>query len=62
VKLAKVQKLYWPKSTVLSLIDEIPGDVLAKVQWTFAIGESHIGENLIGEIPEPHLILGNCLI
>jgi hypothetical protein len=26
---------------------------LAKVQWTFTIGESHIGKNLIGEIPEP---------
>jgi hypothetical protein len=36
-------------------IGESPGGVLAKVQWTFAIGESHIGENLIGEIPKPLL-------
>jgi len=43
--------MYWRNSR--SCIGEIPGDVLAKVQWTFVIGEGHIGENLIGEIPEP---------
>jgi len=52
-QLAKFQELYWRKYSGLSPIDEIPGDVLAKVQWTFAISESHIGENLIDEIPEP---------
>jgi hypothetical protein len=51
--LAKFQELYWRKYSGLSPIGKIPGGVLAKVQWTFAIGESHIGENLIGEIPEP---------
>ncbi|CAF4410710.1 unnamed protein product, partial [Rotaria socialis] len=35
-------------------IGEAPPNVLVKVQWTFAIGESPIGESLIGEIPEPH--------
>jgi hypothetical protein len=52
--LAKFQELYRRKYSGLSPIGETPGDILAKVQWTFAIGESHIGENLIGEIPEPH--------
>jgi hypothetical protein len=51
--LAKLQELYWRKYSGLSPIGEIPEDVLPKVQWTFVIGESHIGENLIGEIPEP---------
>ncbi|CAF4530368.1 unnamed protein product, partial [Rotaria magnacalcarata] len=37
----------------LSPIGEAPPNVLVKVQWTFAIGESPIGESLIGEIPEP---------
>jgi len=35
----------------LSPTGESPGGVLAKVQWTFAIDESPIGESLIGEIP-----------
>ncbi|CAM2727669.1 unnamed protein product, partial [Rotaria socialis] len=36
--------------TVLSPIGEAPPNVLVNVQWTFAIGES-----LIGEIPEPRI-------
>ena len=69
MKLVKVHKtftigespgrVYWRNSR--GCIGEIPGDVLAKVQWTFAnwrnckgcIGESSIGESFIGEIPEP---------
>jgi len=50
-QLAKLQRLYWRKYGGLSPIGEVPGGVLAKVQWTFAIGESPIGESLIGEIP-----------
>ncbi|CAF3357127.1 unnamed protein product, partial [Rotaria socialis] len=48
------QRPYWRKYSGLSPIGEAPPNVLVKVQWTFAIGESPIGESLIGEIPEPH--------
>ncbi len=49
---------------ILNQIGEIPVGMLAKVQWTFAnwrnfrrsIGESLIGENLIGEIRNPRFI------
>ncbi len=44
--------VYWQKSTVLSPIGEIPWGVLAKVQCTFAIGETPIGEILISERAE----------
>ncbi len=43
--------MYCRKYSGLSPIGEIPGGALAKVRWTFAIGESPIGESLIGEIP-----------
>ncbi len=49
--MAKFLGVYWRKYGGLSPIGEIPGGVLAKVRWTFAIGESPIGESLIGEIP-----------
>ncbi|CAM4988956.1 unnamed protein product [Rotaria socialis] len=52
-QLAKFQRPYWRKYSGLSPIGEAPPNVLVKVQWTFAIGESPIGESLIGEIPEP---------
>jgi len=44
----------WRKYSGLSPIGEIPDGLLAKVQWNFAIGESLIGENLIGESRNPH--------
>jgi hypothetical protein len=50
-QLAKFQGVCWRKYGGLSPIGETPGGVLAKVQWTFANGESPIGESLIGEIP-----------
>jgi hypothetical protein len=43
-QLAKVQVMSWRKYCGLSPIGESPGGVLAKVMWTFSIGESHIGE------------------
>ncbi|CAM4953661.1 unnamed protein product [Rotaria socialis] len=52
-QLAKFQRPYWRKYSGLSPIGEAPPNVLVKVQWTFANGESPIGESLIGEIPEP---------
>jgi hypothetical protein len=51
--LAKLRETCRRKSTVPSPIGEVPEDVLAKVWWTFANGETPIGENFIGEIPEP---------
>ncbi|CAF4290143.1 unnamed protein product, partial [Rotaria socialis] len=54
-QLAKFQRPYWRKYSGLSPIGEVPPNVLVKVQWTFANGESPIGESLIGEIPEPPL-------
>ncbi|CAM4855354.1 unnamed protein product [Rotaria socialis] len=56
-QLAKFQRPYWRKYSGLSPIGEAPPNVLVKVQWTFAIGESPIGESLIGEIPEPRNFL-----
>ncbi len=54
--MAKFQVVHWRKYGGLSPIGEIPGGVLAKVRWTFAIGESPIGESLIGEIPVSHFL------
>ncbi|CAF1552362.1 unnamed protein product [Rotaria magnacalcarata] len=54
-QLAKFQRPYWRKYSGLSPIGEAPPYVLVKVQWTFAIVESPIGESLIGEIPEPRV-------
>jgi hypothetical protein len=51
-QLAKFQEKYWRKYSEVSPIGEIPRDILTKVRWTFANGESSIGENFIGEIPE----------
>ena len=34
--MAKVLEVYWRKYGGIAPIGEIPGDVLAKVQWTFA--------------------------
>ena len=49
-QLAKVMRVYWRKYSGLSPIGESHEGILAKVQWTFANGESLIGEILIGEI------------
>ncbi len=51
-QLAKVFYMYWRKYSGLSPIGESPVCVLARVQWTFAIGECPVGESLIGEIRE----------
>jgi hypothetical protein len=40
-----------PIAKVHGYIGEILGNVMVKMQWTFAIGETPIGESLIGEIP-----------
>jgi hypothetical protein len=49
-QLAKVIRVYWRKYNGHSPIGESHESILAKVQWTFAIGECPIGERLIGEI------------
>jgi hypothetical protein len=41
--------MYWRKFGGLSPIGECPEVELAEVQWTFANGESPVGESLIGE-------------
>ena len=48
MKLPKVHRpsINWRKYGELSPVDEIPEDVLVKIRWTFANGES-----LISEIP-----------
>jgi hypothetical protein len=49
-QLTKVIRVYWRNYNGLSPIGESRGGILAKVKWTFAIGECPIGESLIGEI------------
>jgi hypothetical protein len=41
-QLAKVPVMSWRKYCGLSPIGESPGGVLAKVMWTFSIGEGHV--------------------
>ena len=50
-QLANVWEITWRKSSGHSPIGESAGDKMAKVHWTFAIGESPICESLIGEVP-----------
>ena len=55
----KADKKILSPHLIHSEIGETLGNVLAKVKWTFVIGESHIGENLTGEILEPLLFEKN---
>ncbi len=56
VQLAKIQGVYWRKYSRLSPIDESHEGALAKVQWTFTIGECPVGESLIGEVRKPRIV------